>query len=200
MDGKSKRWVLLVAGIVALLSVAATRGSSSAEEYVYSDDFSTGKAMVDSYWHSEFLEELPDTWPLAGFLLYESPWGDTRLTLYGGSQPDSYAWLKYEFPIAGGVRAAGFTSAVVELELEMAGLVQCDCTFFEGHVWELPYACTVGTHRFEFFGSEPIERVYIGFRGWDAGIDNLVITLSDTTPVESSSWTRIKNLFRSPPN
>ena len=203
MDGKLNTRLLPVAGVAALLAVAVFSGFSYADQYVYSDDFSTDKAMVDSYWHSEFLEELPDPWPLEGFLRYESYWGDRMLTFYYGSGFDCYAWLKYELPLDGGSTGVEFGSAVVELELVNSwdsGWIQCGCSFFDGAPWEWPSASSVGTHTFEFAGSALMETVCIGFRGCDVSIDDLVITLESCTPVEAESWTRIKHMFGGPPN
>jgi hypothetical protein len=202
MDRKRNKQLLPVLSIIALLA-AACPYYSSADQYTYSDGFSTDKAMTDSYEHSEFLEDLPDPWPLDGFLRYEPYGSDRMLTFYYGSGYDSYAWLEYELPLDGGSSGVEFTSAVVELELVNAwegGFIQCGCSFLDAPPWEWPVASSVGTHTLEFVGSEPTEAVRIEFRGCDASIDDLAITLQQPTPVEACSWARIKCLFGGPPN
>jgi hypothetical protein len=203
MESKPCRRLLLFACVAALLAAGPLSGDCLGEQYVYSDDFSTDKAILDSYWHSEFVEELPDPWPLEGFLRYESYWGDPMLTFYYGSGQDCYAWLKYELPLSGGAGGVSFYSAVVELEVVNTwggGFIQCGCSFLEAPPYEWPVVSDIGTHTFEFLGSEATETLNIDFRGCDVSIDDLVITLEVATPVEASSWTRIKCLFGGPPN
>ena len=195
--------LLLVACIAALIASGAFSGDCCASQYVYCDDFSTDQAMVDSYEHSEFLEELPDPWPLHGFLRYESYWGDRMLTFYYGSGYDSYAWLRYELALVEAVGRSAFYSAVVELEVVSTwggGFIQCGCSLVDAPPYEWPAASSTGTHSFEFTGGEPLEAVLFGFRGCNVSIDDLVITLQQPAPVERSSWARIKCLFGDPPN
>jgi len=199
MDTKANGWLLFVFGIFAVLGAVVYPGSLSAQDYVYSDDFSTDKAMVDSYWHSVFLEELPDPWPVEGFLLYESYISHRTLSFYDGMGNDAYAWLRYRLPLEGGSTEYG--SAVVELELVDNwgfGWIQCGCSLEGGAPWEWPVCGEEGSCTFEFTGSVPSDTVYIWLRGGHASIDDLVITLESETPVGEDSWGRIKHLFRGP--
>jgi hypothetical protein len=176
-------------------------GAVSAEDYVYTDDFSTDKAMFDSYSHSDFLEQLPDPWPVQGFLLYESYISHRTLSFYCGSGYDSYAWLRYRFPLAG---ARGeYASAVVELSLEDNwgyGTIQCGCSLEGGSPWEWPVCGDEGPCRFEFESISPSDTIYIWLRGCHAVVDDLVVTLSGGTPVDLATWTRVKCLFGGSPN
>jgi hypothetical protein len=203
MGGKACRRLPPVACIAALFAAGAIVGDCRAAQYVYSDDFSTDQAMIDSYEHSEFVEGLPDPWPLDGFLRYQSYSRDRMLTFHYGSACDSYAWLKYELPLAGSAGGVGFYSAVVELEIVNdweGGFIQCGCSFLDAPPYAWPGASGAGMHRFEFTGSQSLDTVCVGFRGCDVSIDDLVITLEPMTPVERASWARIKCLFGDPPD
>ncbi len=203
MDRRFGKRLLPALGITVLLAAAASPGLSTADQYVYSDDFSTDKAIVDSYWHSEFLEDLPDPWPVEGFLRYESYASPLTLSFYNGSGHDAHAWLRYELPLDAGSREAEYTSASVELELVDSwggGCILCGCSLEGGAPWEWPGAWDLGPCAFDFEGSAPAETVFIWFRGCNASIDDLVITLRSSTPVEAESWARIKHVLGGPPN
>jgi len=196
-----KRCMGSAASIVLLLTLAFAV-SASAERYAYYDDFSTDKAMTDTYFHSDFLQELPDPWPLGGFLKYEWYYDNRVLSFYYGSGYDSQAWLKYRFPFDG--CAGAYSSALVQLSLVNEwngnGWVQCYCSLEGGPMWEWPVCGDEGPCAFEFFSAAPSETVEIWFRGCDVTIDDLVVELSGDTSNQRDSWTAIKSLFGGPPD
>ncbi len=190
---RSIAWCSALLVLTLLCSAAA-----SAQTYAYSDDFSTDKAMVESYSHSEFLQELPDPWPLGGFLRYEWNGSDRILTFYYGSAFDAYAWLKYRFPLDGS--SGPYSTATVGLSLVRNlsgyGFIQCYCSLEGGSVWEWPCCGDEGPCTLEFCGSAPSDTIYIWFRGSDVAIDDLAVVLSGETAGGCVSWTAIKSLFR----
>jgi hypothetical protein len=186
---------------LALVAVTICPSCLIAEDYVYADDFSTDKAALDSYSHSEFLDELPEPWPLSGFLIYESYISHRTLSFYCGSGNDSYARLRYRFPLEGG--CGGFTSATVELTIEDNwgdGWIQCGSSLEGGSPWEWPACGDEGPCLFEFESATSSDTVYIWLRGGPVTIDDLVVTLSGGTPVEHDTWTRVKSLFGGAPD
>jgi hypothetical protein len=202
MDASVGRSCSGAAVTIVVLAALICAGSASAQRYAYSDDFSTDKAMVDSYLHSDFLQELPDPWPVSGFLRYEWYQDNRMLTFYYGSGHDSQAWLKYRFPLDGG--AGTYSSAVVHLSLVHNwygyGWIQCYCSLEGGSMWEWPVCADEGPCAFEFFGEAPSDTVEIWLRGTDVTIDNLIVELGGETPMGRDSWTTIKRLFGGPPN
>jgi hypothetical protein len=203
VERKQERALQWITVFLLTFAAAACPQGAMADQYVYSDDFSTDKATVDSYWHSEFLEDLPDPWPDGGFLRYEAYLSDPMLSFYYGAAHDAYAWLRYEFPLEGGTPGASFASGEIQLELVSnwgAGWIQCACFADQSPAWEWPAASELGPHSFEFVASVPPETVLVWFRGCDVSIDDLVITLHHWTPVEARTWSRIKHMFGGPPN
>jgi hypothetical protein len=90
----------------ALLIALVCTSFAHAQELVYADDFSTDRAMADSYEHSDFIENLPGPWPVAGFLMYEWNGGDRMLTFYYGTGDDLVVTLDSETPAHSGSWAA----------------------------------------------------------------------------------------------
>jgi len=172
------------------------------DSLTYSDDFSTDKAMVDAYFHSDFLDDLPDPWPSGGFLMYEESSGDTALSFYYGSVSDAHAWLRYELPLDGGTPGADFASGRISLELVDTwgdGWIQCACFADQSQPWEWPVVSgEPGPHSLEFVASELSDTVQVWFRGCNASIDDLVVVLNYWTPVEAGTWARIKRMFDGP--
>jgi hypothetical protein len=198
---EQSRWHSLPGALaaLALVAVAVCPCCLLAEDYVYADDFSSDRALLDSYSHSEFLEELPEPWPVSGFLIYESYISHRTLSFYCGTGSDAYAWLRYRFPLEQG--PGGFTSATVELTLEDNrgyGWIQCGSSLEGGSPWEWPTCGDEGTCLFEFESGTPVDTVYIWLRGCPVSIDDLVVTLSGSTPVERDTWARIKGLLGGP--
>lgn len=187
--------------VVALLLVVffASACQSLADQYTYFDDFSTDKAMADSYSHSDFVVDLPDPWPVEGFLRYEAHLSDRMLAFYYGSSLDSYAWLRYEFPI-GSSGAPLYQAGALEFDLINTwegGWIRCGCSFDGGASWEWTAAAAQSGHySFDFTAPSPSEGALIAFQGCDACIDGLEVRLYYWTPVEASSWSHIKQLFR----
>ena len=193
-----------VAVCIVTLAAGACVQCAQADQYIYSDGFSTDRATVDSYLHSEFFDDLPDPWPSGGFLRYEVSSGDTVLSFYYGSVSDAYAWLRYELPLEGGTPGAEFASGEIHLELVDTwgdGWIQCACFADQSQPWEWPVVSgEPGPRSFEFVPGEAPETVQVWFRGCNASIDDLVITLHYWTPVEAGTWSRIKHMFGCPPN
>ena len=201
MDSSQQHSLPRAVMVLTLVGAMACPSFLCAEDYVYTDDFSADKAMFDSYSHSDFLEELPDPWPVQGFLVYESYISPRTLSFYCGSGSDAYAWLRYRFPLEGG--RPEYTSATVELSLEDNwgyGAIQCGCSLEGGSPWEWPVCGEEGPCTFEFSASAPSDTVYIWLRGCQASVDDLVVTLSSGTPVRFCSWTMVKCLYGGPPN
>jgi hypothetical protein len=65
--------------------------------YSYSDDFSTNKAMTDSFSHSGFVDSLSDYY-LSGFLMYIGRGNYRNLGSFEGFDPDNNAFINYAFP------------------------------------------------------------------------------------------------------
>jgi hypothetical protein len=192
----------------ALCIVALAAGPwvrcAQADQYSYSDKFSSDKAVTDSYFHSEFLDELPDPWPSGGFLRYEVSAVDTVLSFHYGSVSDAYAWLKYELPLEGGTPDGVFATGEICLELVDTwedGWIQFACFADQSQPWEWPVASgEPGLRHFEFVTSgQPPETVQVWFRGCNASIDDVAIVLHYWTAAEVGTWGRIKHLFGEPP-
>jgi hypothetical protein len=185
------------AAIVVLLAALVCTVPASAQRYTYADDFSTDKAMTDSYFHSDCLQELPEQWPIGGFFMYEWFGSNRALSFYYGSAHDSYTWLKYKFPLDGS--GGAFSSAVVELSLldewSGYGFIQCYCSLEGGSVWEWPFCSDLGPCTFEFSAATPSDTVCIWFRASDVTIDELSVVLNIETAADLDSWSAIKSLF-----
>jgi len=201
MEGGYYMRLRLLAVMLVLCFVGSLQ-AVPADFVTYRDDFSTDKAMTDSYSHSDFLDELPDPWPLDGFLRYEPPTGDRALTLYCGSEGDRYGWLVYAFPIGGG--EAVFDAGAVEFDLVVlrdGGWVRCLLSFDDQGEWtQTPEMSGVGHHRYDFAGPFPFHVVHLEIRGCDASIDDFELTLHHWTPVEGRTWSLIKLLYGGLPN
>ena len=199
----------LRSALLALLVLAtACLGSARAFDYAYLDDFSTDKAVLDSYSHSVFLDELPSPWPVGGFLMYHRGAELDYLAFYSGMGNDASARLYYSFPLQG-------------REVISHGLLEFDIVYsydsmawirywrsYDGSSWEwVTTVSQVGHYTFELIPPDSCSYISIGLWGEHGGdmilIDNLSVTLTYTTPVERSTWSRIKELYAwggGPPN
>jgi hypothetical protein len=180
--------------------------TASAYDYAYLDDFSTDKATLDSYFHSPFLEELPSPWPVEGFLMFHRGPEADYLAFYSGVGNDASARLYYAFPLIGRELVA---HGVLEFDLVYSDGSMAWLRYYrsyDGSSWDwVTTVSQVGHYTFELVPPEPCSQVWIGFWGEHGGdmmlIDNLCVTLTYTTPVEGSTWSRIKELYaEGPPN
>lgn len=191
----------LHSALLALFVLAiAWRGSAGAFDYAYLDDFSTDKATLDSYFHSVFLEELPSPWPVGGFLMYHRGPESDYLAFYSGMGHDASARLYYAFPLG---RDQLISHGVLEFDIVYSDGSMAWIRYYRSYdssSWEwVTTISQVGHHTFELVPPDPCSQVSIGFWGEHGGdmilIDNLYVTLTYTTPVERSTWSRIKELY-----
>jgi len=185
--------------ITALLFGYFVVGSAKAQDlYSYFDDFSTDKAMVDSYSHSTFVDTLPPI-HLAGHLMYSFyPPGNRTLGFYEGFMIGGEAYLKYKFPLNGG------TISITE------GLLEFDVYPAENYpIMELilyvSYAgssesfsdsiLVPGHYLYVLSPADSCDGVFVDFVGGDLLLDNLWFSLHFVNPIERSTWSLIKTLF-----
>ena len=192
--------VLVAVQLLAMLGISAAQEA----DYIYADDFSTDKAIVDSYAHSEFLESLPDPWPGPGFLIYEYAGHPNRaLAFYRGLWNDSDARVYYCFPldVGRGLVTAGVLALDIAYSEELS-LVRLWVSY-DGSSWPLVDVFhEQGHYEFDLTPPTPCESIFVLLQAHLVQLDNLQVQLDFVTPVEQSTWSMIKELFRNggPPN
>ena len=192
--------VRLVLSLLVVL-VPVCHGLAHASDYAYLDDFSTDMAMLDSYSHSEFLEELPSPWPVAGFLMYHRGPESDYLAFYSGMGNDASARLSYAFPLD---RAQFIAHGLLEFDIVYSDGVMSWLRYwrsYDGASWDwVSTVSQIGHYTFDLAPPDACSQVFIGFWGESGGdmllIDNLCVTLTYTTAVEQSAWSNIKALYR----
>lgn len=163
--------------------------------YVYMDDFSTYKAEFDSYLHSELTHEMPEIW-LSGFLLYGWMLGEPVLAFYGGFDPGFPAVLAYRFPLGD----TPYLISACEIELV---LFACSNPFYvaassDGSSWDTVLSATLpGVYSVQIDHTERLDGwQYVRFVSEGACLSSFRVWLDCVTPVEPSSWSAIKAMYR----
>ena len=170
-------------GIAALVAASLALwgcGYTGADEWQYSDGFSTDKAESDSYSHSAFVEVPPDILG-AGFLMYVTDaLEDRSLGFHGGSWVnDIEAALAYEFPLQGSdLRICGGA-----LEFDVGPLgdgcgnvgVAVSYAGAAGGFSERIAEC--GHYEYSLQPEPAADAVRIDFVGADVTLDNLQVSL-----------------------
>ena len=194
---RSVRSTALVVVLLGAMCCCSFGGS----DYSYIDDFSTDKAMEDSYSHSVFLEELPSAWPDAGFLMYRRGSTYDYLAMYAGVAFDASALLSYSFPLeAGGLISHGiFEFDIVHSDSDWGWIRYWRS--YDGSSWEwITTVWQTGHYSFELVPPEPCSHVFLGLWGEHGDdmmlLDNLSVSLTYSTPVERRTWSRIKALYQ----
>jgi len=191
-------------GVAAVVVLAAAPMLVQADPaYVYSDDFSTDQATVDSYAHSAFLEEVPDPLPHGGFLIYEEAvQGDRAVRFHAGTSLDSDARLAYLFPLTpmGGTVGGGMLE--FDIVSSLGGHLRVWIGYGAGSEW-VDTALSVDHYVYDLSPPDSCQTVDVLLWGDGVWVDNLRVTLECATDVESRSWARIKVLLgreSGPPN
>jgi hypothetical protein len=185
---------MLVAGLLLILA-SVVQG----QDYVYTDDYSTDKAMTDSYEHSELYEQPPDPWPLTGFFVYETIAGSDVLAFYGGTANDAWAQMRYSFPVDGELTqiADGWIEFDISDNQGDMGSVRVLRSFDGGASWELyAWVGAVGHHWFDLTPSYECDCIHVMLSGMDVRLDNLTVSLTYVTPADAATWAGIKELYR----
>ncbi len=181
--------------VLFCLALCATAGHGF--DYTYEDDFSTDQAMTDSHDHSVFVTSIPDPWPLTGFLIYEHDVpGDRALAFYNGTLHDSDARLVYAMPL----ESVGQLVSSGSLEFDIVWEISQDMGLVR--VWTASLGLigvggNEGHYVFDVSPTQPVEQLLIIIKAHYVRIDNLLVNLEYSTPVESSTWSTIKGIFRS---
>lgn len=184
---------MLVAGLLLILA-SVVQG----QDYVYTDDFSTDKAMTDSYEHSEFHDYPPDPWPETGFLVYEPNGSMHVLAFYSGYAYDANAQMKYRFPIDGDLTQIATASLEFDIVDNFGGMgsMRVLRSFDDGAGWEwYDSVGAEGHHSFDMTPSSECDCIHIFLWGY-AKIDNLTVSLTYVTPTDAATWASIKELYR----
>ena len=149
--------------------------------YEYQDDFSTKKAMKDSYDHSIFWPEeaFPPPEPYLFYTRHVPPPGGLGFADYKGKP----AHLAYRFPIiqVSSVDAPYQWEGMMELEVFFGGDLHGELSYSvspDGKIWSYPLPLAEGHQKFELVcGQAPGSRCYVRLLGHDAVIDNLHVLL-----------------------
>lgn len=156
---------------------------SCTDEYRYFDDFSTDKAITDSYFHSLFYDIPPDI-SLGGFLSYINMEGGRTLGFFRGFMVDAYAYLDYRFPLDGG--SDPLIGGTIELDVWVVGYNGHLCLYesYDEVEWEpLGYITLPGHYDYTLSPQSGCSSVFLRFSGGGVLIDNLSLLL----PLNSGS-------------
>jgi hypothetical protein len=196
--GTRHRFIAHAAAALIVLWCAALPAfpASVRADYEYQDDFSTDKAEIDSYSHSDILDEMPEIW-LDGFLIYDGLPPDRALKFYGGFDPLMFATLCYRFPLSDD------PYIITECEIGLS-LLDCGGPFYVDECSEGIWWSTVGEIDVPGnyllildYSDEPLEGwQYLRFRSEAATLGSFFVSMSCTTPVEYRTWGMIKAFYR----
>jgi hypothetical protein len=188
-----------LAVLVLITGAVAVSAQESRSDYSYFDDFSGDAAVSDSYWHSPFVDEIPDIY-LYGLLCYVDGINERALGFFGGFEVNAEAYLHYMFPIDGPM--AEIAAGQLEFEIPIAwdrppqGLLVVT-VFYEGAGGGFTETLTdPGVYEYDLIPTAPCERVYVHFLGDAVALDDLSVSLYATTPIEHETWGDIKALYR----
>lgn len=181
-----------------LLSVCSVQQAHAQVTYSYEDDFSTDKAVGDSYLHSPLVDALPPLF-LDGLLMYSYETPDNRvLGFYKGFEEGADGFLSYRFPIGGG--NIGSTAGHLEFDLGSVfgyfGDMDVSVSFDPGPGG---FAITIpspGHYEYELTLPQVPGGVYVRFNGRTVGLDNLSLSFGAPNAACDATWGRIKALFR----
>ncbi len=189
----------LRAVLTALIVLAGAAASPAQVDYVYFDDFAADAAMSDSYWHSPFVEVIPDIY-LDGLLCYVDGINERALGLFGGFEVGADAYLGYAFPVEGPM--PGIANGRLEIEIPIAwgrppqGHLAVSVSFEGAAGGFTEYLTDSGAYGYDLSPTVPCERVVVQFVGTDLALDDLSISLSVVTAADHESWANIKALYR----
>lgn len=195
--GRMRREVLIAVALAAMVWFCP----AEAADYEYGDDFSTDKAMTDSYEHSVFLTSLPSPWPVAGFLTYQRGAEYDNLAFYSGSGDGAQARLFYTFPLErfSDIESGTLEFDIVHIDGELGWLAYW--RQYAGGGWEwVTTVSLVGHYTFDLDPGPQCSHVSMGLVGESGGdvllLDNLSVALTYTTPMDGSTWSKLKSLYR----
>lgn len=160
-------------------SRSTLRYGSQLGSYFYSDDFSTRKAEMDSYAHSDFADSLPYI-SLDGLLVYMDK---QTLGFFKAFEVGADAYLCYEFPLEGklGIVSAG--------TLKVDLLVKRDNSFLfldnscDGKIWDsLDTVTDSGHYEYVLVPEEPCSSLFLMFSGDRVFLDNFSLSLTFSNP------------------
>lgn len=186
--------------VVALLSFALlslSMQASATETYGYLDDFSTDRAMTDSYLHSQLVLVPPEI-TLEGVLMYGTGNTGRSLYFYSGFLVDGYAFLYYRFPLDDSI--TGISDGVVAFDVwghtHPGGGLRLAVSFEGAAGGFTESLIAYGHYEYLLSPSQPCDAVLVNLEGGGMMIDNLSILLYGSTPVSAGTWSTIKALFR----
>ena len=198
------RVFIAILALAMLGSASPVARASSADScgYAYGDDFSANAVESDSYSHTT-IEGSFCLACLNGWLMFATDsTGNRGLGFYPGQMYGSRnAYVTYRFPQDG--IAGGMTGSLAFDALSYAGLAGSG-----GFAWadvivsyDDVYAATAhisqpGHYTFELAPPLTASKVYFYITGQLFRLDNLSVCLDAAVPTLTTSWGRIKSIYR----
>jgi len=193
----------LLAGLAALV-LAAAPGRAAADDYVYTDDFSTPQCQTDSYAHHPIVTGVPSSLP-DRFLWLNG--GVLQFYVIGYAEPGvNDAEIAYKFPICQS------TTGILGGTLDLDAVTYLWCPLGETNHLEIetsPDGLT-WTTRYEATDDWGLQHVhielpdvgarnaYVKVRALAMQIDNLDVRLQTDTLVgtDQPTWSAVKALYK----